>query len=127
MSKTLAQYDHIFEICKNVFVQKANDYGTSWRILRLSSLTDQIYIKASRIQNIEEQNQPLVDEKQDIEYLGLINYSNMDLIQLRKIEDNKLKTLISEGINAKNLVIVIYAIFALVNWSETQPWSLKIN
>ena len=127
MSKTLAQNDHILDICKNIFAQKVNGYGASWQILRPSSLTDQVYIKASRIQNIEEQNQPLVDEKQDIEYLGLINYSNMDLIQLRKIEDNKLKTLISEGINAKNLVIVIYAIFALVNWSETQPWSLKIN
>ncbi|MGB5032265.1 MAG: hypothetical protein WBO76_09140, partial [Saprospiraceae bacterium] len=84
-------------------------------------------IKPSRIQYIEEQNQPLIDEKPDIEYLGLMKYSNMDLVQLRKIENNKLKTLISEGINAKNLVIVIYAIFALVNWSETQPWSLKIN
>ncbi|MBK8244369.1 MAG: DUF1599 domain-containing protein [Saprospiraceae bacterium] len=108
-------------------MQKANDYGASWRFLHPSTRIDQIYIKLSRIQYIEEQNQPLVDEKPDIEYLGLMKYSNMDLVQLRKIENNKLKTLISEGINAKNLVIVIYAIFALVNWSETQPCSFKIN
>lgn len=108
-------------------MQKANDYGASWRFLHPSTRIDQIYIKLSRIQYIEEQNQPLVDEKPDIEYLGLMKYSNMDLVQLGKIEDNKLKTLISERINAKNLVIVIYAIFALVSWSETQPWSLKIN
>ncbi|MBK9719555.1 MAG: DUF1599 domain-containing protein [Saprospiraceae bacterium] len=127
MSKTLAQNDHILHICKNIFLQKANEYGGSWRFLHPSTRFDQIYIKPSRIQYIEEQNQPLIDEKPDIEYLGLMKYSNMDLVQLRKIENNKLKTLISEGINAKNLVIVIYAIFALVNWSETQPWSLKIN
>ena len=127
MSKTLAQNDHILHICKNIFVQKANDYGASWRFLRPSTRMDQIYIKPCRIQYIEEQNQPLVDEKPDIEYLGLMKYSNMDLIQLRKIENNKLKTLISEGILANFLVIVIYAIFALVTWSETQPWSFKIN
>jgi len=125
--KTLAQNDPILDICKNIFVQKVNVYGASWRFLHPSTRTDQIYIKPSRIQNIEEQNQPLVDEKPDIEYLGLMNYSNMDLIQLRKIEDNKLKTLISQGINANFLVNVIYAIFALVTWSETQLWSFKIN
>lgn len=92
-----------------------------------STRTNQIYIKPSRIQFIEEQNQPLVDEKPDIEYLGLMKYSNMDLVKLRKIEGNKLKTLISEGIHANYFDIVIYAIFALVNWSETQPWSFKIN
>jgi len=127
LSKTLTQYDHILHICKNIFGQKVNDYGASRRILHPSSLTDQFYNNASGVLNIEEKIQQLVDVKQEIEYLGLVHYSNMDLIQLRKIENNKLKTLISEGINAKNLVIVIYAIFALVNWSETQPWSLKIN
>jgi len=108
-------------------VQKANDYGASWRFLHPSTRMDQIYIKPSRIQYIEEQNQPLVDEKPDIEYLGLMKYSNMDLVQIRKIEYNELKTLISEGIHANFLVIVIYAIFALFTWSETQPWSFKIN
>lgn len=127
MSKTLAQHDHILHICKNFFVQKANDYGASWRFLHPSTCIDQIYIKPSRIQYIEEQNQPLVDEKPDIEYFGLMKYSNMDLVQLRKIEDNKLKTLISIGIQPKCHVIVIYAIFALVNWSKTQSCSFKIN
>ncbi len=127
MSKTLTQYDHILHICKNIFGQKVNDYGASRRILHPSSLTDQIYNNASGVLNIEEKIQQLVDVKQEIEYLGLVHYSNMDLIRLRKIENNKLKTLISDGINANFLVNVIYAIFALVTWSETQPRSLKIN
>ena len=127
MSKTLTQYDHILHICKNIFGQKVNDYGASRRILHPSSLTDQIYNNASGVLNIEEKIQQLVDVKQEIEYLGLVHFSNMDLIRLRKIENNKLKTLISDGINANFLVNVIYAIFALVTWSETLPWSLKIN
>lgn len=127
MSKTLTQYDHILHICKNIFGQKVNDYGASRRILHPSSLTDQIYNNASGVLNIEEKIQQLVDVKQEIEYLGLVHFSNMDLIRLRKIENNKLKTLISDGINANFLVNVIYAIFALVTWSETQPCSFKIN
>ena len=122
MSKTLTQYYHILHICKNIFGQKVNDYGASRRILHPSSLTDQIYNNASGVLNIEEKIQQLVDVKQ-----GLVHYSNMDLIRLRKIENNKLKTLISDGINANFLVNVIYAIFALVTWSETQPCSFKIN
>ncbi|MBK8955838.1 MAG: DUF1599 domain-containing protein [Saprospiraceae bacterium] len=82
MNKTIEQYRQIQKICQSIFAQKAEDYGTSWRILRPSSVTDQLLIKAFRIRSIEEQSEQLIDEMPDVEYVGLINYSIMALIQL---------------------------------------------
>ena len=82
MSKTLTQYDHELNLCRNLFLKKTQDYGTAWRILRATSLTDQLFIKARRIRQIEEtQHQKIADKIED-EYRGLINYSLMALIQL---------------------------------------------
>lgn len=81
-NKTSNQYDKIIEKCKNIFLTKMEDYGSAWRVLRPSSLTDQIYIKAERIKSFEEKGVQKIDEKIDGEYIGIINYSVMSLIQL---------------------------------------------
>ncbi len=82
MTKTLAQYDHELNICRNLFLKKMQDYGTAWRILRTSSLTDQLFIKARRIRQIEETQFQKIADKIEDEYRGLVNYSLMALIQL---------------------------------------------
>lgn len=84
MSKkdTTSQYKSVVQSAKDIFMVKTKDYGTAWRILRPSSITDQIFIKASRIRSIEEKGYTKVDEDIDVEFLGIINYSIMALIQL---------------------------------------------
>jgi len=82
MEKTNEQFDRVIEICKSVFEKKMKDYGIAWRILRLSSMTDQIYIKAQRIRSIEEKGAQQVDDDVRSEYIGIINYCSMALIQL---------------------------------------------
>ena len=87
--KTFQQYDKALKACRNVFMAKMHDYGTAWRILRSTSITDQIYIKASRIRSIEEKGESKVDEGVKPEFIGMINYSVMALIQLEmgSVED----------------------------------------
>lgn len=82
MEKTNQQYDAVMETCRSVFTNKMNDYGTAWRILRPESLTDQIYIKASRIRSIEEKGISKVNEGIRPEFIGIVNYALMGLIQL---------------------------------------------
>ena len=89
MNKTNNQYDRIIEICRSVFSKKMTDYGTAWRILRTTSLTDQIYIKAQRIRSIEEKGVNKVDEGIRPEFIGIINYAIMGLIQLELGSSNK--------------------------------------
>lgn len=97
MEKTNQQYDAVSEICRKVFSDKMDDYGTAWRILRPSSLTDQIYIKASRIRSLEEKGISKVDEGIRPEFIGIINYAVMGLVQLEmgpsELELKKDKTL----------------------------------
>jgi hypothetical protein len=82
MEKTNQQYDKVIDICRSVFLEKMEDYGTAWRILRPVSITDQIYIKARRIRSIEEKGVSKIDEGVVPEYIGIINYSLIGLIQL---------------------------------------------
>ncbi|MFT4970192.1 MAG: hypothetical protein ACI9O4_001948 [Chitinophagales bacterium] len=81
-NKTSKQYDKAIEKCRNIFNLKVKDYGTSWRIMRLSSLTDQIFIKANRIRTIEDGVVQKVDEGIEPEFIGLVNYCIIALIQL---------------------------------------------
>lgn len=83
MEKTDQQYDQIISICRNIFLKKMKDYGTAWRILRPVSVTDQIYIKANRIRSIEEKGISKVGEGIKPEFIGIINYAIMGLIQLK--------------------------------------------
>ena len=84
MSRTDQQYDQIIQQCRELFHNKMNDYGSAWRILRLPSLTDQIFIKAQRIRGLQTLKESKVDEGQESEFIGIINYSIMALIQLDK-------------------------------------------
>ena len=175
MSHTLEQYDKIINDCQSLFSKKMSDYGSAWRILRLPSLTDQIFIKAQRIRQLQENDVRKVDEGEVSEFIGIINYCVMALIQLEKgvasqpdlntdeavklykkhstitkelmlnknhdygeawremrvssltdlilqkllrvkqIEDNKGKTLVSEGIDANYQDMINYAIFAMIH------------
>jgi hypothetical protein len=83
MSQTLDQYDHVIQTCRDLFEKKLVDYGAAWRILRLPSLTDQIYIKAQRIRSIQQKVQKIQEDAAS-EFIGIINYSVMALIQLRE-------------------------------------------
>lgn len=82
MNNTSEQYDSIITKCYDIFGQKSKDYGTAWRVLRTSSLTDQLYIKAKRIRSIEEKGMSKVDEGVEPEFIALVNYSIMAMIQL---------------------------------------------
>jgi hypothetical protein len=82
MEKTIRQYESVAQICKDIFVRKMEDYGTAWRILRPKSLTDQIYIKAQRIRSIEDKGTAKINEGIRPEFIGIINYAVMGLIQL---------------------------------------------
>jgi len=172
---TSIQYDEVTSTCKDLFIKKMSDYGSAWRILRLTSLTDQIFIKAQRIRGLQTNKERKVDEGQVSEFIGIINYSIMSLIQIEKgvvdspdlnleqatklydhhlsitkslmenknhdygeawrdmrvssltdlimqkilrikqIEDNKGKTLVSEGIDANYQDMINYSVFALIH------------
>ena len=84
MKNTSQQFDKVINLCFDLFVKKMNDYGSAWRILRLPSLTDQIYIKAQRIRSIQSKGVQKVDEGLGNEFIGIINYSIMALIQCEK-------------------------------------------
>lgn len=175
MKNTSQQYDAIITICRDLFTKKTKDYGTAWRILRLPSLTDQIFIKAQRIRSLQENEVRKVDEDEASEFIGIINYCIMALIQIEKgvvnqpdlgyddavkfydekvaitkklmedknhdygeawremrvssltdlilqkllrvkeIENNKGKTLVSEGIDANYQDMINYSVFALIH------------
>lgn len=83
MQKTSEQYDAIIADCRDLFANKMNDYGSAWRILRLPSLTDQIFIKAQRIRSLQQNETRKVEEGEVSEFIGIINYSVMALIQLK--------------------------------------------
>ncbi|MEM6262166.1 MAG: DUF1599 domain-containing protein [Bacteroidota bacterium] len=80
MEKTLAQYKQVISRCEDLFLKKARDYGLSWSILRMPSVTDQILIKAERIRSIQEKNLNMVGESIDNEFVGIINYAIIALI-----------------------------------------------
>ena len=84
MQKTDEQYDAVIEQCRNLFMNKMKDYGSAWRILRLPSLTDQIFIKTQRIRQLQENETRKVDEDEMPEFIGIINYAIMALIQLEE-------------------------------------------
>ncbi len=95
MEKTLAQYDAVSKRCRDLFLKKTQDYGTSWRILRPTSLTDQLFIKAKRIRSIEEKKAQMVADPLDDDFIGIVNYSIMALIQLA-LEENETLEIVPE-------------------------------
>lgn len=81
--KTAHEYKEVIASCKGLFARKTHDYGTAWRVLRIPSITDQIYIKAQRIRSIQEMGVQRVDDPIKDEFVGIINYCIIALIQLR--------------------------------------------
>lgn len=174
MKNTSLEYDKVIGTCRDLFTKKMIDYGSAWRILRLPSLTDQIFIKAQRIRSLQQNDVRKVDEDETGEFIGIINYCLMALINLelgvadqpdlsveeaarlydekiaqtkslmenknhdygeawremrvssltdlilqkllrvKQIEDNKGKTLVSEGIDANYQDMINYSVFALI-------------
>lgn len=89
---TQEEFEQVLKICRDLFQKKMHDYGAAWRIMRPTSITDQLYIKANRIRSIETKKQSLINEGIADEFIGIINYSLIGLIQLElgaaDIEDN---------------------------------------
>jgi hypothetical protein len=91
MNTTSKQYDAAINLCKELFLKKMKDYGTAWRNLRPTSLTDQIFIKAQRIKSIEEKGTQKVVDDITGEYIGIINYCVISLIQLELVNDTRME------------------------------------
>ncbi|HVS91301.1 MAG TPA: DUF1599 domain-containing protein [Mucilaginibacter sp.] len=106
MSNTATEYDAVIKVCKDLFMKKTRDYGTAWRILRIRSITDQIFIKAQRIRTLEEKKVSKVDEDITSEYVGIVNYCVIAMMQLDAKSDAPLElapdqvdTLFDEKVN----------------------------
>lgn len=84
---TLAEYDAAIESCKDIFLKKTIDYGTSWTVLRPISIVDQIYIKAKRIRTIQQQGEQRIGDSIGVEFRGIVNYAIIGLIQLERRSD----------------------------------------
>ena len=84
MSQTNKEYANVINVCRDIFSKKTKDYGTAWRVLRPSSLTDQIFIKAQRIRTLQETGENKVGESAEDEFKAIINYCIMAIIQLRE-------------------------------------------
>jgi hypothetical protein len=113
VSKTELQYNKVVAECKALFLKKTKDYGTSWRILRLPSITDQIFIKAQRIRSIQEKGIQKVADNIDSEFMGIINYCVIALIQL-ELDENESNELEFERVSklydkhiANNLTLLL--------------------
>jgi len=98
MEKTSQEFEAVIRICKNIFEAKMKDYGSSWRILRTPSLTDQIYIKANRIRSIEDKGTQKINEGIIPEFIGIVNYSVIALIQIELGDDDKLELSTEEAL-----------------------------
>lgn len=84
MADTKQQFEHVIAICRDLFAKKLHDYGASWRIMRPASITDQIFIKAKRIRTLEITKESKVGEGIYPEFIGIVNYGVIGLIQLQR-------------------------------------------
>lgn len=96
---TEQEYKNIITECRELFSKKAADYGTAWRILRLPSITDQIFIKANRIRSIQEKGETKVGDTEHGEFIAIINYGLIALIQLRMMNDDRMELPLDELMN----------------------------
>jgi hypothetical protein len=96
IEKTAIEYKQVISRCRELFIKKTKDYGTAWRILRLPSITDQIFIKAQRIRSIQEKGVQKVEDPIKDEFVGIINYCIIALIQLKLAASDKLEMSVAE-------------------------------
>ncbi len=123
MNTTSNLFDEVILKCVNTFSSKMKDYGSAWRILRLSSLTDQIFIKAQRIRSLQINKEKKIDEGQEPEFIGIINYSIMALIQIEKGISNDPDMNISQAIDAfNNQVIIVKDLMLKKNHDYGEAW-----
>jgi hypothetical protein len=111
---TSLEYDSVIAVCKSLFINKTKDYGTAWRILRLSSITDQIFIKAQRIRTLEETKVNKVGEDITSEYIGIVNYCVIALMQMRltKEDPNELDVDLVNGLFEQHVTATKELMFA---------------
>lgn len=95
-TQTASEYSKVIDLCKGLFKKKTQDYGTAWRILRLPSLTDQIFIKAQRIRSIQEKGEQRVQDSIREEFIGIINYCLIALMQIDLEEDDRMEIAFGE-------------------------------
>lgn len=96
MKNTSQEYDASIAICRDIFAKKLRDYGTSWRMFRISSITDQVFIKAQRIRTIEQNGTQKINDDIRGEYLGIVNYSIIALIQMELKDDKRMELPVDE-------------------------------
>ncbi len=96
IDKTATEYKQVIASCKELFAKKTHDYGTAWRVLRLSSITDQIFIKAQRIRSIQEKGTQKVGDPVKDEFVGIINYCLIAMIQALLKDSDKMEMNFSE-------------------------------
>lgn len=89
--QTVGEYNQVIKACKDIFLKKTKDYGTAWRILRLPSITDQIFIKAQRIRSIQDKGTQKVDEGITGEFIAIINYCVIALMQMNLTDEDPLE------------------------------------
>jgi len=87
--KTSAEYKEVIAACKALFAKKTHDYGTAWRVLRLPSITDQIYIKAQRVRSIQEKGVQKVEDTIKDEFIGIINYCIIAMMQMKLVDSGE--------------------------------------
>ncbi|KYP14854.1 DUF1599 domain-containing protein [Flavihumibacter sp. CACIAM 22H1] len=98
MPNTITQYDQAIQECKDIFIQKTRDYGTSWRVYRPISVADQLFIKAKRIRTIQENKKQLVGDSIKSEFMGILNYAVIGLMQL-ELQQEPAENLPTEQVN----------------------------
>ena len=99
MNQTNTEYTNVINVCRDIFSKKTKDYGTAWRILRPSSLTDQLFIKAQRIRTVQETGENKVGENIEDEFVAIVNYCIMAIIQLRETELKELELPADEAVS----------------------------
>jgi len=97
MSKTSQQFDSVVKQCKDIFIKKMLDYGSAWRVMRTPSIVDQIFIKAQRIRTIDDKGTQKVKEDIGSDYIGIVNYSIIGLIQLELNDDSRQDVSVEEA------------------------------
>lgn len=104
-NNTSEEFDVVIKVCKDLFLRKTKDYGTAWRILRLSSITDQIFIKAQRIRTLEEKKISKVGEDIASEYIGIINYCVIAMMQAEMNETDPVDLPVGEVETLYNRIV----------------------
>lgn len=123
MTQTSEQYQQIVQNCREIFIRKTKDYGTSWRIARASSLTDQIFIKANRIRTLQETNENRVGESIEGEFGAMVNYCVMAIIQYRNPEGFSLELSDKDALELYNQVIQeAYELMLKKNHDYGEAW-----